>query len=118
MNNFFSSFSPQYNLSIYRTLFENAHEGILITDEKGIIRAVNPAFTLITDYTAEEAISNKPSFLKSGRHDKRFYASMWKKLRKIGRWNGNVWNRRKNGEIFLIDLTITSVKSVKEKNTL
>ena len=118
MDNFFSSFSPQYNLSIYRTLFENAHEGILITDEKGIIRAVNPAFTLITDYTAEEAISNKPSFLKSGRHDKKFYDSMWKKLRKIGRWNGNVWNRRKNGEIFLIDLTITSVKSVKEKNTL
>lgn len=118
MDKFFSSFSAQYNLSIYRTLFENAHEGIIITDEKGIIRAVNPAFSLITNYTPEEAVGKKPSFLKSGRHDKKFYDTMWSKLRKIGRWNGNVWNRRKNGAIFLIELTITAVKSVKEKKTL
>lgn len=118
MDNFFSSFSAQYNLSMYRTLFENAHEGIIITDEKNIIRAVNPAFTLITNYTPEEAIGNKPSFLKSGRHDKSFYDTMWLKLKKVGRWSGSVWNRRKNGEIFLTELTITAVKSIKEKKTL
>jgi len=111
MDTVFPSFETDKKLSIYHTLFENTHEGIVITDENCIIQAINPAFSLITGYTSEEMIGKKPSFLKSGRHDKHFYKTMWAKLDKIGRWNGNIWDRRKNGEVFLIELTITSVKN-------
>ncbi len=106
-----SSFGTEKQISIYHTLFENTHEGIIITDENCIIQKINPAFSLITGYTSEEAIGKKPSFLKSGRHDKHFYEMLWSKLQKIGRWNGFLWDRRKNGEVFPIELTITAVKN-------
>lgn len=118
MDKFFNSNDTKENLTIYNTLFANTHEGIIITDRKGIIQAVNPAFSLITGYTSDEAIGKKPTFLKSDRHDKHFYKTMWLKLNKIGRWNGNIWDRRKNGEIFLIELTITVIKDVKNNKNL
>lgn len=118
MKEFFSSFSTDYKFSIYHSLFENTHEAVMITDEKSIIQAVNPAFTTITGYAEHEIVGYKPSFLESGRHEKDFYESMWSNIKKTGRWNGSVWNRRKNGEVFLTEMTVSAVTSVKENKTL
>ena len=117
MEEFFSSFSTDYTFSIYRSLFENTHEGIMITDKKGIIRAVNPAFTTITGYAAYEILGYKPSFLESGRHDKNFYDTMWSEIKKNGHYSGSMWNRRKNGEVFQTELTISVVTGVKDNKT-
>jgi len=114
MDKYLSSFRVQDRFSVYNTIFENSHEGIIITDQNCIIQAVNPAFSVISGYTPEELVGKTPSFLKSGRHDEAFYTALWSKVKKIGRWSGNVWDRRKNGEVFLIELTITAVKSGKK----
>jgi diguanylate cyclase (GGDEF)-like protein/PAS domain S-box-containing protein len=81
-------------------IFENTQEGILVTDARGVILTVNPAFTAVTGYSAEEAIGQKPNLLNSGRHDQAFYAEMWRTLGEAGQWRGEIWNRRKNGEIY------------------
>jgi diguanylate cyclase (GGDEF)-like protein/PAS domain S-box-containing protein len=82
------------------TVFEASTEGIAITDAAGVIKNVNPAFTAITGYSAAEAIGQTFELLKSGRHDARFYAEFWRTIREAGRWEGEIWNRRKNGEIY------------------
>jgi diguanylate cyclase (GGDEF)-like protein/PAS domain S-box-containing protein len=84
-------------------------EGIMITDEKGVIQRVNHAFSGITGYAAAEAIGRTARLLKSGRHDRAFYAAMWDCLRRTGFWQGEVWNRRKSGELYPQWLTITAV---------
>ena len=96
-------------LRVAATAFES-QEGILITDANRIILRVNRAFTDITGYTAEEAIGQNPRMLSSGRHNSGFYAAMWEKLNSTGAWKGEIWNRRKNGEIYPERLTITVVK--------
>jgi diguanylate cyclase (GGDEF)-like protein/PAS domain S-box-containing protein len=96
-------------LRIAATAFE-AHEGMMITDANSVILRVNQAFIEITGYTAEEAVGQTPRLLRSGHHDAAFYASMWERLTNDGAWEGEVWNRRKNGEIYPEYLTITSVK--------
>ncbi len=85
-------------------------EGIIVTDAKGEILRVNSAFTATTGYTPEEVIGKTPSILKSGRHDAAFYAAMWQSVAASGSWEGEVWNRRKNGEIYPERLTIAAVK--------
>ncbi|MEN9479856.1 MAG: hypothetical protein RLZZ298_1251 [Pseudomonadota bacterium] len=97
-------------LELTDTAYKNSLEGIMITDAKGIILSVNPAFTGITGYTAEEAIRQTPRLLKSDRHDEAFYAAMWEQLRLFGTWQGEIFDRRKNGEIYPKWLTITCVK--------
>ncbi len=82
------------------TVFEATAEAIMITDARGVIKRVNPAFTATTGYTAEEAVGRTPRLLKSGRHDAQYYGEMWSQLLASGRWEGEVWNRRKSGEIF------------------
>ena len=82
------------------TVFDATTEAIMITDAQGVIKRVNPAFSSICGYTATEAIGQTPHILNSGRHDKLFYEEMWNTLLASGRWEGEVWNRRKNGEIF------------------
>jgi diguanylate cyclase (GGDEF)-like protein/PAS domain S-box-containing protein len=96
-------------LRIAATAFE-AQEGMLVTDANNVILRVNHAFTEITGYTAEEAVGQTPSLLKSGRHDAVFYAAMWDILNNNSAWQGEIWNRRKNGEIYPEYLTITAVK--------
>jgi diguanylate cyclase (GGDEF)-like protein/PAS domain S-box-containing protein len=81
-------------------IFQNTQEGILVTDARGVILTVNPAFTAVTGYSAEEAIGQKPNLLNSGRHDQAFYAEMWRALGEAGQWHGEIWNRRKSGEIY------------------
>lgn len=92
-------------------IFRNSIEGIVITNSKGIIESVNPAFTKITGYSAEEAIGQTPRILKSHRHSKDFYSDLWGALRKKGYWSGEIWNRRKNGIVYAELLTINSIRN-------
>jgi PAS domain S-box-containing protein len=75
-------------------VFRNAAEAIVVTDEKGIIVQVNPAFSQITGYEADEVLGKPASLLKSGRHSQEFFAGMWQGLKREGRWQGEVWKRR------------------------
>ena len=84
-------------------------EGILVTDENAVILRVNQAFTRLTGYSAEEAIGKNPSMLKSDRQDGEFYRQMWESLQRSNSWQGEIWNRRKNGEVYPEWLSITAV---------
>ncbi|RXT08969.1 EAL domain-containing protein [Ammoniphilus sp. CFH 90114] len=97
-------------LHLYSRIFENTSEGIMITDTRGTILWVNPAFTATTGYIAEEAIGKKPSMLSSNQHDAQFYVDMWTTIYDKGSWQGEIWNRRKNGEIYPEWLSINTVK--------
>jgi diguanylate cyclase (GGDEF)-like protein/PAS domain S-box-containing protein len=99
----------EIDMRIAATVFES-QEGMLVTDANNIILRVNRSFTNITGYTAEEVIGKNPRILQSGQQDANFYASMWKSINTTGSWQGEVWNRRKNGEVFPEHLTITAVK--------
>ncbi len=96
-------------LRIAAIAFET-QEGLMVTDANDVIIRVNQAFTDITGYLADEVIGQTPRLLKSGVHDATFYATMWKSIEQTGAWQGEVWNRRKNGELFPEQLTITAVK--------
>ncbi len=96
-------------IRIAATVFES-QEGMMITDPNNIILRVNQAFTKITGYTAEEVVGRNSNLLKSGRHNRDFYQQMWQALQQTGSWQGEIWNRRKNGEVFPEWLTITAVK--------
>ena len=94
---------------IAATAFET-QEGMAITDANANILRINQAFTKITGYTAEEVIGKNPRILQSGRQDSNFYSAMWEKIKSTGAWTGEIWNRRKNGEIYPELLTVTVVK--------
>jgi diguanylate cyclase (GGDEF)-like protein/PAS domain S-box-containing protein len=87
-----------------------SQEGMSITDVNGVILRVNRAFTGITGYAAEEVIGKRSNIFKSGRHNKDFYDLMWQNINKTGAWEGEIWNRRRNGEIYPGHITITAVK--------
>lgn len=97
------------DLRIAATAFES-QEGLVITDANQKILRVNQAFTETTGYTSEELVGNTPRLLKSGRHDANFYRAMWDSLNSTGSWQGEIWDRRKDGEIFPKWLSITAVK--------
>lgn len=101
----------EQQLQLFAMVFENALEGISITDTSGAIVAVNPSFTTITGFEPEEVIGKNPRVLKSDRHDKDFYRHMWTTLRNHGSWHGEIWNRRKNGESYPEILSISSVRN-------
>ena len=96
-------------------VLSSAVEGVLITDCDGDILAVNPAFTHITGYSAEEAVGRNPRFLQSGLQDQAFYDKMWAALRTEGRWQGQVTNRKKNGELYTEWMALTSAKDAEGK---
>jgi diguanylate cyclase (GGDEF)-like protein/PAS domain S-box-containing protein len=96
-------------LRIAATVFES-NEGMLVTDANQVIIRGNRAFTLISGYTTEEVIGKTQSMFNSGRQDDKFFSRMWETIRNTGSWQGEVWNRRKSGEIFPEFLTITAVK--------
>ena len=97
-------------LRIAATTFE-AQEGMTITNASGVILKVNRAFTDITGYRAEEVVGKTPRLLASGRHDQAFYAAMWAAIARSGSWQGEIWNRRKSGDVYPEWLTITAVKA-------
>jgi diguanylate cyclase (GGDEF)-like protein/PAS domain S-box-containing protein len=100
----------EHQLQIAATAFES-QEGMIITDANSQILRVNQAFMAITGYTADEVIGKNPKILSSGRQDSNFYAAMWEKINSTGFWDGEIWDRRKNGEIFPEYLSITAVKN-------
>jgi diguanylate cyclase (GGDEF)-like protein/PAS domain S-box-containing protein len=97
-------------LRIAAIAFES-QDGMLVTDTQGMILEVNSAFTRLTGFGAEDAIGRTPALLKSRCHDKLFYEQMWHALQTVGYWQGEIWNQRKNGEIFAERLTISAVKT-------
>lgn len=96
-------------LRLYSRVFTNASEGMTITDAQANIVAVNPAFCEITGYAATDVIGKTPAILNSGRQGKDFYREMWAELLRHGQWQGEIWNRRKDGGIFPEWLSISSV---------
>ncbi|MBP6119773.1 MAG: EAL domain-containing protein [Giesbergeria sp.] len=91
------------------TVFDNIAEGVTIAKQDGTVVAVNRAFCTITGYDRAEVIGQNPRMLQSGRHDRKFYAEMWETIKRHGRWQGEVWNRRKSGDIYPQWLSITTV---------
>ncbi len=92
-------------------VFESTAEGILVTDADANIVMVNQAFETISGHSFEEVRGHNARLLKSGRHGQDFYEYMWTSLRATGRWKGEIWNRRKNGEIYLASLSISAIKN-------
>lgn len=92
------------------SVFGHTREGIMITDLKGTIVDVNEAFTRITGYSREDAIGHNPRVLSSGKQDTAFYRAMWNTLTDQGHWCGEVWNRRKDGEVYAELLTISAIR--------
>jgi len=98
------------DLRIIAGVFDNSQEGIVITDANNVFLNVNPAFTQITGYTREEVIGKDPKMLSSGRQqDKTYYAKMWQALKQNRTWRGEIWNRRKSGEVFTELLSIAAI---------
>ena len=97
-------------LQFAASVFTHAREGIMITAADGTIIDVNDTFTSITGYSLSEVLGRNPRLLSSGRQGKEFYDTMWSDLLKNGHWYGEVWNRRKNGEVFAEMLTISAVR--------
>ena len=98
------------NLKQAATVFESCAEGVIITQDNGSMIAVNRAFTEITGYSESEAIGQNPRILQSGRHSKNFYREMWGTIVREGRWQGEIWNRHKSGEIYPEWMSITTVR--------
>jgi len=101
----------QEKLQLAATVFENTAEGVLITDIDQRISAVNRAFSEITGYSEIEALGQTPRLLSSGQHDSAFYAAMWHQLTAEGHWQGEIYNKRKNGELYPGWLTISAVRN-------
>ncbi|OAS88517.1 MULTISPECIES: MFS transporter [Metabacillus] len=101
----------QEKLSIENKIIENTALGLMITNPNGVIQKVNPAFTKVTGFTLAEAVGKKPNLLQSGQHSKSFYKDLWDKVKKNGYWQGEIWNKRKNGEIYPEWLTISQVSN-------
>ena len=91
-------------------LFDNTQEGVVITDAQARIVSVNPAFCNITGYSQEEVLGRNPRFLKSGYQGRAFYEAMWMSLERHGAWQGEIWNRRKDGTLYLEWLHIGAVR--------
>ena len=100
----------EQQLRIAATAFE-AQEGMMVTDANQVVLRINEAFTAITGYVAAEIVGRTPHVLSSGRHDRAFFESMWTTIKAKGTWQGEIWNQRKNGEVFPVWITITSVRN-------
>ena len=91
--------------------FESTRDGVMICDARGRIESINPAFTEITGYALDEIVGRTPALLHSGRQDRAFYRAQWACLKAAGHWRGEIWNRRRSGEVYPEWLTIHAVRS-------
>ncbi|WP_297505927.1 EAL domain-containing protein [Ferrovum sp.] len=96
-------------LQLASLVYRNTSEAMMVTDERNRIIAINPAFTQITGYSINEVSGKDPKILSSGRHDADFYKVLWSEIWSAGLWQGEIWNRKKNGEIYPEWLTINTV---------
>jgi diguanylate cyclase (GGDEF)-like protein/PAS domain S-box-containing protein len=96
-------------LKLAALVYENSAEAMIVTDHLGVIMTVNPAFTRLTGYALNEVIGKTPSILKSGYHPPEFYRAIWDKINITGCWKGEIWNRRKNGEVYAEWLSINTI---------
>jgi diguanylate cyclase (GGDEF)-like protein/PAS domain S-box-containing protein len=103
----------QDKLILAEKIIERSREGIVITSADQTIQFVNPGFSIITGYGPREVLGKTPAILSSKRHDRQFYAEMWERVDREGTWQGEIWNRRKNGEIFPCQLCISTIKDEK-----
>ena len=101
----------QFPNELIEKVFGNIAEGIMITNCHKKIVTVNAAFEFVTGYKSEEVCGESPSILQSGVHDKPFYINMWQQIGKEGIWQGEIWNRRKTGELYPEWLTILAIKN-------
>jgi len=104
-------------LKIATQVFQSAIEGVVVTNSDSIIHFINPAFTKITGYSPEEVIGKKPKILRSNHHKDSFYKKMWDTLKNKGHWEGEIWNRRKNGEAYPEWLSINAIAGNNCKDT-
>jgi diguanylate cyclase (GGDEF)-like protein/PAS domain S-box-containing protein len=100
----------EQKLHLAANVFTHAREGIMITDTSGVIIDVNDAFSLITGYDRQEVIGHNASILNSRHQDQKFYTTLWQNLLDKGHWNGEIWNRRKNGEVYAEMITISAIR--------
>ncbi|MCM3440147.1 MFS transporter [Metabacillus halosaccharovorans] len=98
-------------LGLANQVIDHTAEGVMVTDKHGKIVSVNPAFTKLTGYEGEEVLGKNPKMLKSGVHNKAFYQEMWATIENDGSWQGEIWNRRKDGKNYLEWLTISAIKN-------
>lgn len=96
-------------LALHAKVMATATNGVMITDTRPTIVAVNEAFTALTGYREEEVIGNNPALIASGRHDEAFYREMWQELELRGHWEGEIWNRHKSGELYPEWLSISAI---------
>lgn len=101
--------AAQEKLRIAALVLANSSEALMLSDAHGQIVDINPAFTQMTGYTRDEAVGKSTEFLRSDKHEAHFYQSKWTQIEAAGRWQGEVWNQRKNGEIFAAWLTINTL---------
>lgn len=101
--------TPSFMTEFAPELLNPALDALMVTDQQGIIQWVNPRFSALTGYSASEAIGQTPKLLSSGVHSQHFYQTMWQPLLLLGFWQGEMWNKRKNGEIYPQRLTINAI---------
>jgi diguanylate cyclase (GGDEF)-like protein/PAS domain S-box-containing protein len=99
-------------LRLASKILEVMSEGVIVTDANKYITAVNPAFTSLSGYGVEELIGNKPEFMQSGLHGEKFYKTMWRRLITKGHWEGEIWNRHKDGSVFCVLESINVIHGV------
>lgn len=99
----------KYPIALMTKIFENVSEGIMITNKNKKIEMVNPAFEFVTGYKRDEVIGKSPAVLQSGVHELQFYLDMWQEIRQKGIWQGEIWNRRKTGDLYPEWLTIVGI---------
>ncbi|MCA1949698.1 MAG: diguanylate cyclase, partial [Treponema sp.] len=102
-------------LMTYKKIIENTGEGILITDLSGVIQKINPAIAEMCGFSKEEIVGQKTSIFKSGMHSQSFYKDLWDKLIDTGHWEGEIWNRKKDGALMPYWLSIDTLKNIEEK---